>query len=105
MDDKKVAEKKSKKPSLAQSAFVQRSDEPPNKILFLTGLPEETNETMLSMLFQQFPGYREVRMVPARHDIAFIEFDDEAQASVAKDALQGFKISPTNQMKISFAKK
>ena len=27
--------------------------EPPNKILFLTNLPEETNDMMLTMLFQQ----------------------------------------------------
>ena len=28
--------------------------EQPNKILFLTSLPEETNEQMLTMLFQQW---------------------------------------------------
>ena len=33
---------------------------PPNQILFLTNLPEETNEMMLSMLFNQFPGFKEV---------------------------------------------
>ena len=27
--------------------------EPPNKILFVTNLPEETNEMMLTVLFQQ----------------------------------------------------
>lgn len=30
--------------------------EPPNKILFVQGLPPATNEQMLGMLFQQFPG-------------------------------------------------
>ena len=34
---------------------------PPNQILFLTNLPAETNEMMLSMLFNQFPGFKEVR--------------------------------------------
>ena len=33
---------------------------PPNQILFLTNLPTETNEMMLSMLFNQFPGFKEV---------------------------------------------
>ena len=33
---------------------------PPNQILFLTNLPPETNEMMLSMLFNQFPGFKEV---------------------------------------------
>jgi hypothetical protein len=34
---------------------------PPNQILFLTNLPQETNEMMLSMLFNQFPGFKEVK--------------------------------------------
>lgn len=109
-------------------------ENPPNHILFLTNLPEETNELMLSMLFNQsvtflffisvfffppcllnaesdytvvcrFPGFKEVRLVPGRHDIAFVEFDNEVQAGAARDALQGFKITQTNAMKISFAKK
>lgn len=81
------------------------SENPPNHILFLTNLPEETNELMLSMLFNQFPGFKEVRLVPGRHDIAFVEFDGEVQAGAARDALQGFKITQSNAMKISFAKK
>ena len=80
-------------------------DAPPNQILFLTSLPEETNEMMLSMLFNQFPGFKEVRLVPGRHDIAFVEFGNEVQSAAARDALQGFKITPTAAMKISFAKK
>ncbi|XP_074660303.1 U1 small nuclear ribonucleoprotein A-like [Tubulanus polymorphus] len=80
-------------------------EQPPNQILFLTNLPEETNEMMLSMLFNQFPGFKEVRLVPGRHDIAFVEFENDMQAAAAKDALQGFKITPTNAMKIAFAKK
>uniref|UniRef100_A0A8D2ANM7 RRM domain-containing protein n=1 Tax=Sciurus vulgaris TaxID=55149 RepID=A0A8D2ANM7_SCIVU len=78
---------------------------PPNHILFLTNLLEETNELMLFMLFNQFPGFKEVRLVPGRHDIAFVEFDNEVQAGAARDALQGFKITQNNAMKISFAKK
>lgn len=43
--------------------------------------------------------------MPGRHDIAFVEFENEVLSSAAKDALQGFKITPTNAMKITFAKK
>ncbi len=32
--------------------------EPPNKILFVQELPPATNDQMLGMLFQQFPGER-----------------------------------------------
>lgn len=53
----------------------------------------------------RFPGFKEVRLVPGRHDIAFVEFDNEVQAGAARDALQGFKITQNNAMKISFAKK
>ncbi|XP_075229035.1 U1 small nuclear ribonucleoprotein A snf [Lycorma delicatula] len=80
-------------------------EQPPNQILFLTNLPDETNEMMLSMLFNQFPGFKEVRLVPNRHDIAFVEFENEMQSGAAKVALNGFKITPTHAMKISFAKK
>lgn len=87
----------------AQGAHIP--EQPPHHILFLTNLPEETNEMMLSMLFNQFPGFKEVRLVPGRSDIAFVEFENEIQATTARDALQGFKITPANAMKISFAKK
>ena len=99
--------RKSKKKAAREAAAAQGrvGDAPPNQILFLTNLPEETTETMLSMLFNQFPGFKEVRLVPGRHDIAFVEFENELQSATARDALQGFKITPSASMKISFAKK
>ncbi|XP_070775051.1 U2 small nuclear ribonucleoprotein B'' [Enoplosus armatus] len=99
-----------KKPAAGSAAPVhspaaQVPDNPPNYILFLNNLPEETNEMMLSMLFNQFPGFKEVRLVPGKHDIAFVEFESDTQAGVAKDALQGFRITATCAMKITYAKK
>jgi len=88
--------------AIPQSAL---QEQPPNNILFLTNLPEETTEMMLTMLFNQFPGFKEVRLVPGRHDIAFVEFMNEFQSGSAKDALQGFKISANHAVKITFAKK
>ncbi|KAJ8002180.1 hypothetical protein DPEC_G00177150 [Dallia pectoralis] len=85
--------------------IMQIPDNPPNYILFLNNLPEETNEMMLSMLFNQFPGFKEVRLVPGKHDISFVEFESESQAGVAKDALQGFRITAQCAMKITYAKK
>ncbi|CAB3388293.1 Hypothetical predicted protein [Cloeon dipterum] len=76
-----------------------------NQILFLKNLPEETTSMMLSMLFNQFPGFKEVRLVPNRHDIAFVEFESEGQSAAALTALQGFKITPSNAMEISYANK
>ena len=98
-------EKKKKAAGTTDGNVNPTAEQPPNQILFLTNLPEETNEMMLSMLFNQFPGFKEVRLVPNRHDIAFVEFATELQSSAAKEALQGFKITPTHAMKITFAKK
>ena len=53
----------------------------------------------------RFSGFKEVRLVPGRSDIAFVEFEDETVAGQARDTLQGFKITPTHPMNISFAKK
>ena len=89
-------------PSLASS---QPAVALPNPILFVENLPEQVNEMMLSMLFQQFPGYKEVRLVPGKAGIAFVEFDQEAQSGVAMAGLQNFKITPQNLMKISYAKR
>lgn len=68
-------------------------------------LPLFCKVTDILQFFYRFPGFKEVRLVPGRHDIAFVEFENEVQSGAAKDALQGFKITPSNAMKISYAKK
>ena len=40
-------------------------------------------QASLSALFQQYSGLREVRMVPGKAGLAFIEFGDEMQAIMA----------------------
>ncbi|KAG6752518.1 hypothetical protein POTOM_044756 [Populus tomentosa] len=78
---------------------------PPNNILFIQNLPHETTSMMLKVLFQQYPGFREVRMIEAKPGIAFVEFEDDVQSSMAMQALQGFKITPQNPMAVTYAKK
>lgn len=78
---------------------------PPNKILFITELPDDTTQNMLQVLFAQHQGFKEVRMIPSRPDIAFVEYDNEFQSGVAKQFLQGYKISEGGNLKIDFAKK
>lgn len=77
----------------------------PNNILFIENLPHETTSMMLELLFRQYPGFREVRMIEAKPGISFVEFEDDVQSSMAMQALQGFKITPQNPMAITFAKK
>ena len=77
----------------------------PNVILFIENLPYETTGRMLEMLFEQYPGFKEVRSIDAKPGIAFVDFEDDIQSSMAMQALQGFKITPQNPMVINFAKK
>ncbi|PON69069.1 U1 small nuclear ribonucleoprotein A/U2 small nuclear ribonucleoprotein B'' [Parasponia andersonii] len=77
----------------------------PNNMLLIESLFHETTGMMLELLFQQYPGFREVRMIEAKPGIAFVEFEDDVQSSMATQALQGFKITPQNPMAITFAKK
>jgi RNA recognition motif-containing protein len=43
----------------------------------------------------------EVRLIPTKRDIAFVEYADEASSTVAKDALHNFKIDGETKMKVS----
>ena len=77
----------------------------PNSILFIQNLPKETTKDVLTGLFSQFPGFQEIRTVPGKPDIAFVEYDSETMSAVAKKALHGYRINPETEMKVSFAKK
>ncbi|EJU00150.1 RNA-binding domain-containing protein [Dacryopinax primogenitus] len=87
--------------------IVQMPDEylPPNKILFLQNLPDSTTLDQLQMLFSQYPGLHEVRLVPTKKDIAFVEYVDENAASTAKDALHNYRLDGEAKMKVTFARK
>jgi len=86
---------------------VQMPDEylPPNKILFLQNLPESVTKDQLLALFTQYPNLHEVRLIPTKKDIAFVEYLDEGSAGVAKDALHNYKLDGENKIKITFARK
>ncbi|KAF9094802.1 hypothetical protein BGX29_009353 [Mortierella sp. GBA35] len=79
---------------------------PRNSILFLQNLPQEpTVEAQLISLFQQYPGFKEVRMVPGKSGIAFVEYDNEYYSAAAKTALADYQIGPDHKMKVTFARK
>jgi len=77
----------------------------PNRILFVENLPTETTTLMLQMLFNQYAGFQEARLINGKPGIAFVEFTDAYNSGIAMQALQGFKITPTHLMKITFAKR
>lgn len=66
----------------------------PNKTLFLQGIPEGVTEGELSNLYKRFPGFDEVRAVPNRSDVAFVEFGTEMQAAVARGATDNLVMRP-----------
>lgn len=57
------------------------------------------------MLFKTFTGFNEVRMAPGKKGIAFIEFADEITAGTALQGLHGFKLTPTQTLALSFARR
>ncbi|CAG8672478.1 20320_t:CDS:2 [Dentiscutata erythropus] len=79
--------------------------EPQNRILYIQNLPPDVTDEMLSYLFEQYPGFKEVRLVPGKSDIAFVEYEADHQAAVAKEVLNGFKITHEKEMKVTFAKR
>jgi hypothetical protein len=93
--------------ALRERSISETTDLYPNatRASFSFRFAEATTASMLSMLFQQFPGFVEVRMVDAKPGIAFVEFDSETRSAVALSGLQGFKINPTHSMTLSYAKK
>ena len=75
---------------------------PPSKYLLAQNLPAECNEMMLGMLFRQYAGYQEVRM--PRPGLAFVEFVDEPTATLAKTGLDGFQLTKTDQLHLTYGK-
>lgn len=65
---------------------------PPNKILFVQNVPEEYDIEALTVVFSRFEGFREVRMVPGRKGIAFVEYESETGAIGAKEATGGMML-------------
>ena len=74
----------------------------PNKILFAQCLPEDATHEVLTSLFQAYPGFQEVRTVPGKREIAFIEFGDAIQAGIALNQLQGFKLNSSAALNLTF---
>ncbi|PYH44547.1 U1A/U2B"/SNF family RNA-binding protein [Aspergillus saccharolyticus JOP 1030-1] len=62
---------------------------PPNKILFLRDLPDNADQDSLTAVFARFEGFQEVRLVPGRKGIAFVEYESESGAISAKEATSG----------------
>ncbi|KAI9827223.1 MAG: hypothetical protein M1832_005361 [Thelocarpon impressellum] len=76
----------------AASAVVPDEYLPPNKTLFIQNLPDEYDVDGLTAIFGRFDGFREVRLVPGRRGIAFVEYEAEAGAISAKENTAGMTL-------------
>ncbi|PXF47964.1 U2 small nuclear ribonucleoprotein B'' [Gracilariopsis chorda] len=86
----------------------------PNRILFVQNIPtaldkhakKELVSDVLSDLFARFAGFVEVRSVPGKHTIAFVEFSSEQEAAVALSGLNAHPLGdPPQPIHVSFANK
>nr|CAG8602819.1 13938_t:CDS:2 [Entrophospora candida] len=74
---------------------TQQSEiESPNRILYIHNLPSDVTNEMLK-----------VCLVPGKSDIAFVEYEADHKATVAKDVLNRFKITHDKEMKVIFARR
>ncbi|KAH9883840.1 hypothetical protein F4778DRAFT_774952 [Xylariomycetidae sp. FL2044] len=79
-------------PAPGANAVVPDEYLPPNKILFVQNLPDDYDADALTAIFGRFEGFREVRLVPGRKGIAFIEYEAEAGAITAKENTAGMGV-------------
>ncbi|CAH0054215.1 unnamed protein product [Clonostachys solani] len=85
-----------KSTSVATSTVVPDEYLPPNKILFLQNLPDASDVDALTAIFARFEGFREVRTVPGRRGIAFVEYEAEQGAISAKESTAGMTLGDKN---------
>ena len=90
------------KSDAAQPPAPSEPTEQPSHILFAKNLPDECNEMMLAMLFRQYAGFKEVRM--PRPGLAFVEYEDEPHATLALKALNGFNLTTTETLSLTYGK-
>lgn len=76
---------------------------PPNKILFVQNLPDDHDVDSLTAVFNRFEGFREVRLVPGRKGIAFVEYEAETGAISAKERTAGMTLGDSEKgIKVTF---
>lgn len=68
--------------------------------LFVENLPDKASKASLEILFSQYRGYADTRLVEGR-GVAFVDFTAQPLAEVALQGLQGFKLTPRNPLRIS----
>ena len=94
-------------PSAMQSISISGPDVLlPNRILFIQNLPPSLpSNLLLPDLFRRYPGFQDLRSIPNRPDVAFVEYENEAQAGAARQILDKTEIVPGHIIRVSFARR
>lgn len=96
----------SSNPSAMQSISISGPDVLlPNRILFIQNVPPSLSPSALPDLFRRFPGFQDLRSIPNRPDVAFVEYENEAQAGAARQVLDKTEILPGHFIRVSFARR
>ncbi|KXN69339.1 RNA-binding domain-containing protein [Conidiobolus coronatus NRRL 28638] len=77
----------------------------PNEVLFVQNLIPDCTQQMVEELFNTYPGFKEVRMVPGRPNIAFVEYNTMGESSIAREALDRHNMAPNHPIQVTFAKR
>lgn len=94
-------------PSAAQRRQnVQMPDEyvPPNKILFLQNIAAKFGRDELEKMFNPLPNLVEVRTIPGKSDIAFVEFTDIPSSAAAREKVNGYAFPDGSKLRVTFAR-
>ncbi|KAE8234927.1 hypothetical protein CF326_g43 [Tilletia indica] len=85
---------------------VQMPDEyvPPHKILFLQNIASKFGKDELEDLFSPLPNLVEVRTIPGKSDIAFVEFMDIPSSAAAREKLNGYAFPDGSKLKITYGR-
>lgn len=75
----------------------------PHRILFAQNLPGEVTQEMLTAIFQMSPGFQEARLAPGGRGLAFIEFENEVQSSMALRQLNGMQLTQTAVLRLTYS--
>ena len=80
-----------------------RPSNTPSSFLLAKHLPSECNDMMLAMLFRQYSGYKEVKSFGG--SFATIEFGNENEATSALKGLNGFKLTTSATLDLTFGER
>ena len=87
-------------PSLSQSTTDSLASSTPTSILLARNIPPECNDMMLQMLFRQYAGYKAVKLIGGGN--ATIEFGTENEATSALKGLNGFKLTTSATLDLTY---